>query len=316
MTSHAWAVAVLFAAIIAPATAQAQASSEAEKLFREGRRLMEAGDLAHACPKFAESERLEPAPGTLLNLADCEERAGQLVSAQEHYRLAASGFPKADKRRDFAAGKASGLDARIAHVTLRLAADAPAGASVKKNGEPMKASDLGVAMATDPGKLEVTVSATGRLDKPYSIPIKDGASIEMTLQAGEPVPEQPPPTFETPKAKSSPVRPIGVVVGVLGVASLGVGVVTGIMAIDRANTVKTHCNTTTGQCSDNVGYAAAQDGVVLSPLSTITVIAGGVLAATGAVLFIVGGKSSSSNRAWLSPMWTTTAAGAALGGTF
>ena len=95
---------ILFAAAAAfvalPTSAHAQ---DADKLFKEARRLVEAGDYAHACPMFAESERLEPAPGTLLNLADCEKNVGQLVSAQEHYRLAASGFPKNDPRRAFCA---------------------------------------------------------------------------------------------------------------------------------------------------------------------------------------------------------------------
>ncbi|NOU28880.1 MAG: hypothetical protein HOO96_13330, partial [Polyangiaceae bacterium] len=50
---------------------------DAETLFREGRKALEAGDYAVACAKFAESQRIEPAPGTLLNLAGCEERSGK-----------------------------------------------------------------------------------------------------------------------------------------------------------------------------------------------------------------------------------------------
>jgi hypothetical protein len=66
------ASAIGFVLMSLPAWAGAQgpaASPLAQTLFEEGRALMLKGDAATACPKFAESQRLEPAGGTLLNLA-------------------------------------------------------------------------------------------------------------------------------------------------------------------------------------------------------------------------------------------------------
>src|SRR5262245_37563455 len=56
-------------------------AAAAEALFREGRQLMDSGAIAQACVKFEESLRLDPALGTMLNLAVCEERAGNTKRA-------------------------------------------------------------------------------------------------------------------------------------------------------------------------------------------------------------------------------------------
>src|SRR5258706_13365787 len=49
------------------AHAQAKDPAAAEALFREGRALSDAGDIAGACPKFRESDRLDPAVGPTFN---------------------------------------------------------------------------------------------------------------------------------------------------------------------------------------------------------------------------------------------------------
>ena len=57
----------LMAALVVPSLALADVAA-AEALYREGRALMEKGDLDAACPKLAESQRLDPSSGTALNL--------------------------------------------------------------------------------------------------------------------------------------------------------------------------------------------------------------------------------------------------------
>src|ERR1700722_7602304 len=105
-----------FAATVARAQAPA-ASSQADRLFREGRASADAGDYTTARDRFLASERLDPAPGTLLNVADCEVHLGLLVNAREHFQLAASGFPRTDSRRAWATTRAAEIEKRLARLT-------------------------------------------------------------------------------------------------------------------------------------------------------------------------------------------------------
>src|SRR5258708_5695247 len=116
----------------APARAHAQSSSgqaAAEALFKQGRDLMATGRYAEACPKLVESQRLDPAPGTLLNLASCYERGGQLASAWVTYKEAASLAQNADQqeRAGLARRKAPELEPTLPTLTIAVpaAADRP-----------------------------------------------------------------------------------------------------------------------------------------------------------------------------------------------
>lgn len=296
-----------------PSVARAADGGEAERLFREARKLVEAGDFEAACPKFAESERLEPAPGTLVNLAECEVHTGKLVSAQEHYRLASSGYPKTDKRHDLAAQKAAALEGKIAHLTLKLAPGVPDGAAVRRGDALVAAKDLGASVSVDPGAVSIVVTVPGRVDKTYPLELRNGETKELVLEAGEPVsvaaPDGP---VQAPDSGGS-VRMAGFVIGGVGIAGLALGAVTGILAMGSASTVNSHCNTTTYVC-DPEGLNAAQAGDVFAPLSTVGFIAGGVLVATGVVLVIVGGKKKEAVS--FVPVVGPTFAQAALVGTF
>src|SRR5260370_42415008 len=76
------AAAAVHAAPRDPAAAQA--------LFDEGMALIKARDFAKACPKLAESQRLDPGIGTQFHLADCYERQGLVASACAQFLEVAS----------------------------------------------------------------------------------------------------------------------------------------------------------------------------------------------------------------------------------
>jgi hypothetical protein len=69
--------------------------------------LMERGEFARACAKFAESNRLDIQIGGLLNQADCYEKAGQIATAWSTWRDAADlAEQRADSRSGMAADRA------------------------------------------------------------------------------------------------------------------------------------------------------------------------------------------------------------------
>src|SRR5579871_2746595 len=95
-------VASLAALSATPARADERDPTAAESLFRSARAAVDRGDYATACPQFAESQRLDPAPGTLMNLADCEEHLGRVASAWEHFVQAREQLKTGDDRIPFA----------------------------------------------------------------------------------------------------------------------------------------------------------------------------------------------------------------------
>ncbi len=71
---------------LAATTASAQpATAQAEVLFREGRRLMQEGNIAAACEAFEGSFKKDASPSTLMNLADCREKNQQYASAWAYF---------------------------------------------------------------------------------------------------------------------------------------------------------------------------------------------------------------------------------------
>src|SRR5688500_15387502 len=81
----AWLVAIplMSIAVAAPVVAQDLAAAEAH--FNRGLADMQAGRYAAGCPALAESQRLDPRPGRLFTLAECEARWGRYATAVTRY---------------------------------------------------------------------------------------------------------------------------------------------------------------------------------------------------------------------------------------
>ncbi|HMJ10468.1 MAG TPA: hypothetical protein VK524_03625, partial [Polyangiaceae bacterium] len=157
--------ALLLVCALASNSAGAQSSTDAvlaETLYRQGRELMAAGKAAEACPKFAESHRLDPATGTQLNLASCYEAVGKLASAWLAYTEAAV-TARRDGRVDrvrFAEERIALLEPKLSRLTINVSPGADAaGLEVRLNGALLGAASRGVPSPVDPGTYRIEATA-------------------------------------------------------------------------------------------------------------------------------------------------------------
>jgi tetratricopeptide (TPR) repeat protein len=128
----------------------------AQALFERAKKLMAEGHAAEACPKFEESQRLDPGSGTLINLARCYEQMGRLASAWNGYLEAASAAKASGngQREKEARKRADAIRPRIANLVINVApeAQATAGLEVSRDGEPIGKAQWGVPIPADEGR--------------------------------------------------------------------------------------------------------------------------------------------------------------------
>ena len=169
----------------------------AQALFEEGRLLMNGENYAAACPKFAESQELDPAPGTILNLAVCHERANKLASAWAEFRTAEATAQAVGQkaRADLARKKSEALELRLSRLTLNVRMDAQIyGLEIRCNGEGVRPTDWGVAIPHDGGAYVLEATAAGRETWKRTIELNaSGETMELAVPVLQPAPAPPPP---------------------------------------------------------------------------------------------------------------------------
>jgi tetratricopeptide (TPR) repeat protein len=96
---------------------------------------MTEGKYEEACAAFAESLRLEPATGTLYNIALCSEKLGRTASAWSAYKaVAADASSNADRAR-MAKEKAALLEPQLSPLCQRHVRQPSLESCVPKGGE-------------------------------------------------------------------------------------------------------------------------------------------------------------------------------------
>ncbi len=326
-------------------SASAQNSTDkatADARFEQGRKLMADGNFAQACPKFAESQRLDGGIGTMLRLADCYEKNGQIASAWAQFREAAQVAARAsDNREKVARRRATDLESTLPKLAITLAPQAQVpGMVIKRDGEAVGIATLGIEIPIDPGLHSITVSAPGKATWTTSIDVAatsgassvtipaladfTGAGMVTPTPAGTAAARSDVPGAEDDKVSrsdndSAPAandgstqRTIALVTGGVGIVSIGIGVIFGLNAksdLDASN-ADNHCRAD-NQC-DQTGFDLRSTYKDEATISTIGFVAGSVALAGAAVLWFTAPKGAT--RVGLTPAASAHAAGLTLRG--
>jgi hypothetical protein len=282
------AVGLFVACVIVAGHASADDAPIAEALYGEGQKLIAEGRIHEACMKFAESERVDPAAGTLVASAACHEKEGRVATAWAEFKEATVSAQRAREpaRERYARAHADQLAGALYRVAIDLP-DAPPGVEVKVDTRALGVGALGSAIPLDPGTHHFEVSAPGRITwvKDVDVPTGGGGQRVTAALAIAPVP--PPPVVVLPAPKVAPVAAIAV--GAVGAGAIVVGAVVLAVASFDGSAAKTEAsNANTMQSAS--GYSTAQldrsHALTLQAVG-LGVGAAGILAAGVAVGWIV-----------------------------
>jgi hypothetical protein len=210
---------VCVATLTSSGLAHAQGQS-ADTLFEEGLKLFDAGKTHEACERFEASFRIDPALGTLQNLATCHEQDGKTATAYREFLDLAEQAKKAgagQKAREILGRqRAEALTSKLSKVVIQAKPGANV-VEVRLDGTLVDLAAWGVAFPVDPGRHTFVFSAPGRVASTQEINLAAAPGVTtVELPHLEDVPPPPP----APVASPSPLRPIGIAVGSLGLVGL------------------------------------------------------------------------------------------------
>lgn len=258
----------------------------AEVLFEQGRTALEQQDFRLACAKFADSYRFDPAAGTVMNWATCEEKLGRLASAWQHWREAISILATNDERARFAREQVDRLETRLPYLTVQLDDHAPPEASVVRDGVAMSRETLGLALPVDPGEHRIAVRVSGYEERSIRVVVAERERKSVSVSPGRKLPNAPTHGNVSPSGRGST---LGWIIGGVGVAGAVSAGVTGVLLSREKRIVGDNC---VGHECNQTGLDAAQRGktlLVVNTASWATAVAG---IGIGTVLVISGSGSA------------------------
>jgi serine/threonine-protein kinase len=276
-----------------------------------------------ACPKLEESFAQDPATGTLLAVALCQEMSGKTASAWANF-----GEVAVRSRRDGRADREqaarehqAALEPKLSRLAIDVDASIAAlpGLQVTRDGTNVGAAAWGASLPCDPGQHTISVSAKGKETwtttvmlaavsdvQTVSVPVlRDAVSVASSPAQGQaqaPLPSDPNSALEsTPPsdhaASRFPLRTVGIVAMGAGLVGLGVGSYFGLHAKSLYDQSKQNNHCDSANSCDATGGEKREEAKRSATWSTVSFVAGGMLAAAGVTLFVLDRRAEKSARA-------------------
>jgi hypothetical protein len=287
-------------------SAAAEAPEPAEALFYRGVEHMEAGRFERACPLIEQSHQLDPRPGTLFTLAECERYRGRNAVALQRYdeylamyaTLPPEKKARNAEREPIAHTQRAALEKEVAYLSLHLPVDAPDATVVKVNEAVVKVSVFGTSLIVEPGEHVVTVQAPGRPITTTRVEAAKGEKRRLMLSLSDPSVSTlwfgAEPAIREPGAAPSAMRIGSYAAGGVGTAGIIAGVITGALAANKKKVVDAGCS---GAACTSEGMDAADSMQALGLVSTIGFSVGLVGAGTAVALYFLDPSRAASKEA-------------------
>lgn len=282
LVGSALACSLVFAAVPAHAEGKSTAvTAMAEALFKEGKKLLAERQVAEACRKFESSYRIDPAPGTLLNLALCHEQEGKLATAWGEFNESLQVAKKTNRldRVKIAKEHISAIEPLLSRFVVVVPEGAPKiGMVVEMDGVPLDEGAWGTAIPIDAGDHKTVVRAPKYKSWEKVVTVEHSKVATVVIPKLERLPDPKPADPGGKWKKAAGFATLGA-----SAVLLGVGSFLGARAVSLGGEVNQECPTLV--CSDAT-WEKIDDGRN-SALAANLLIGLGVAAAGAGTFFLV-----------------------------
>lgn len=282
-----------------PTVSQAD-RDRARELALQGINAFNRNDYATVIDRFEAAERSFHAPVHLRFLAIAYERATppRLLDAADAWRRLSQEQLAPDAPQPFrdavdeARRELPRVEAQLGHVSLDIT-NGGDGMVVEIDGRAVPADAIARPQLVAPGEHIVTARRPGHTDVQRSVRVAAGATEQVAVRfeaiaqrVEEPPPPPPPPPQVQTVVRSNPLRAVGFALAGVGGAALIGGIITGVMASGAYSDLQAACPNNVCRTQADLDQRDTVDG--LAGATNALLIGGGVLAAAGVVMIVVG----------------------------
>jgi hypothetical protein len=312
-------------------SAHADDKNKADKLFKEGKKLLDQKRYSDACAAFEQSAQLDPGIGVQLNIGLCYEEWGKLALAWRAFTKAEQmASDSKDSRLARIHERVQGLDAQVPRLTVHVPAGADVEAlAIQLDGKPLDADKIGKQQLVDPGPHQVEYIVDGK-HKSKVIPVERGANAEITLDAPVTAVKKKKPVEpkrggdkggggdRTPPAPGSIQRLAAYGTAGAGVVLVGISIGVAVAAKSSyATALRDHCMGSTSMC-DSTGLSETHAARSHANVATGLFVVGLAAVGGGVALYLLAprAKRPSEHALYLAPSLGDGGGGVVFGGRY